>query len=235
MFGSQASATYTAGTDGGFLGTGRADQTVTYHNTIFNVLRLGGQLQFRTADNSETVDGAGVSAQLTILPGVRLGAAYTKTFFDDETIASIRGLDDDAEFVAVGARINWKVFEAAVVYAKQNNGDLARVPLAGGFERSGCLRRRRRRSAGAIQRPGILRLRRDTTTTSPTRSIRLLDPDFRTRYGIAGVNVGIMRNMYAYAEARVFDDSVGAQGEEGFDVLAIGVHYGFTMKGFHRR
>ena len=41
--------------------------------------------------------------------------------------------------------------------------------------------------------------------------------------------------MYAYAEARLFDDSVGAQGEEGFDVLAIGVHYGFSLKGFHRR
>ena len=47
VFGSQASATYTAGTDGGFLGTGRADQTVTYHGTFFNVLRLGGQLQFK--------------------------------------------------------------------------------------------------------------------------------------------------------------------------------------------
>ncbi len=63
----------------------------------------------------------------------------------------------------------------------------------------------------------------------------LLHPDFRTRYGIAGVKVGIMRNMYASAEARLFDDSLGAQGEEGFDVLAIRVHYGFTLKGFHRR
>jgi hypothetical protein len=63
----------------------------------------------------------------------------------------------------------------------------------------------------------------------------LLHPDFRTRYGIAGVTVGILPNMYAYAEARLFDDSVSAQGEEGFDVLAIGVHYGFTLKGFHRR
>jgi hypothetical protein len=36
-------------------------------------------------------------------------------------------------------------------------------------------------------------------------------------------------------EPRVFDDSVGAQGEEGFDVLAIGVHYGFSFELFHRR
>jgi hypothetical protein len=166
VFGSQGSATYTAGTDGGFLGTGRADQTVTYHNTIFKVLRLGGQLQFRTADNSKAVDGAGLSGELTFLPGVRIGAAYTKRFFDDETIASIRGLRGDAEFGAVGARIN---------------------------------------------RPD---------TADP-----LLDPDFRTRYGIAGLTVGIMPNMYAYVESRVFNDSVDAQGQEGFDVLAIGVHY----------
>jgi hypothetical protein len=63
----------------------------------------------------------------------------------------------------------------------------------------------------------------------------LLAAAFAAAMVIAGVNVGIMRNMYAYAEARLFDDSVGAQGEEGFDVLAIGVHYGFSLKGFHRR
>ena len=44
-----------------------------------------------------------------------------------------------------------------------------------------------------------------------------------------------LRVAAPYAEARLFDDSVGAQGEEGFDVLAIGVHYGFSLKGFHRR
>ena len=30
-------------------------------------------------------------------------------------------------------------------------------------------------------------------------------------------------------------NSIGAAGEEGFNVLAIGIHYGFTVKGFHRR
>jgi hypothetical protein len=41
--------------------------------------------------------------------------------------------------------------------------------------------------------------------------------------------------LFACAEARIFDESVGAQGEEGFNVLALGVHYGFTVKAFHRR
>jgi hypothetical protein len=234
VFGSQASATYTAGTDGGFLGTGRADQTLTYHATIVNVLRFGGQLQFRTADNSETIDGAGISAQLTVLPGVRLAAAYTKSFFDDEVAASIRGLGGDAEFVALGARVNWKVFEAAVVYADQSNGDLARVQLSGdvveavAFDAHGVEALLRFNAPGFSVYGGLNWYRPDSDDP-------LLNPDFRTRYGIAGLTVGIMPNMYAYAEARLFDESVGPQGEEGFDVLAIGVHYGFSFKGFHRR
>jgi hypothetical protein len=59
VFGSEASATYTAGTDGGPLGTGRADQALTYRADVFRILRLGGQLQFRTADNGEVIDGYG--------------------------------------------------------------------------------------------------------------------------------------------------------------------------------
>jgi predicted porin len=233
VFGSQASATYTAGTDGGFLGNGRADQAVSYHGTFLKVLRLGGQLQFKTADNSEAIDGAGVSAQVTILPGVRVGATYTKSFIDDEVIDSIRGLDDDAEFAAVGASINWKVFEAAVVYARESNGDLVRVPL-GGTEQAIAF------DADGVE--ALVRFNAPRFTVYgginyylPDSDDPLLDPDFRKRYGIVGATFGIIPNMYAYAESRIFDDSIGAAGEEGFNVLAIGIHYGFTVKGFHRR
>jgi predicted porin len=235
VFGSQGSATYTAGTDGGFLGTGRADQTLTYHNTFFKVLRLGGQLQFRTADNSETIDGAGASAQLTILPGVRLGAAYTKSFFDDEVAGSIRGLDDDAKFAAYGVTMNWKRFEAAIVYANQDNGDLARVLPPGHFEEEAVVFDAKGVEAFVrFNVPGFT-VYGGYNYYRPDSDDPLLDPDFRTKYGIGGLQVGIMPNMYAYAEARLFDDSVGAQGEEGFDAFAIGVHYGFSVKGFHRR
>jgi hypothetical protein len=134
------------------------------------------------------------------------------------------------EFGAVGARINWKVLEAAVVYAKQNNGDLARVPLAGNFEQ-----------AIAFDADGVEALLRFNVPRfsvyggyiyyRPDTVDPLLDPDFNTKYRIAGLTVGIMPNMYAYVESRVFNDSVDAQGQEGFDVLAIGVHYGFHRQG----
>jgi len=234
VFGSQASATYTAGTDGGFLATGRADQALTYRNTLFNVLSLGGQLQFRSADNSETIDGAGLSAQITVLPGVSLAASYTKSYFDDEAIARIRGLRDDAEFAAFGARIKWRVFEAAVVYARQRNGDLARVQLPGDVEEAIVF------DANGVEARMVFNIAAFSVYGGynhydPRRLDPLLNPDFRTRYGIAGLNVGILPRVFAYAEARLFDDSVGPQGEEGFDVLAIGVHYVFSLKEFHRR
>jgi predicted porin len=234
VFGSQASATYTAGSDGGFLGTGRADQVVTYRNTIFKVLRIGGQAQFKSAVTSETLDGAGASAQLTLLPGVRVGAAYTRTRFAEDTKTAIVGLGGDAEYIAAGARINWKVMEAAAVYVEQDNGDLVDVTRSDGSVESVAFDARGVEALLRFNAPGFS-VYGGYNYYKAQRRHEVLDPRFRTRYGIAGVNLGIMRNMYAYAEARVFDESRGPQGGEGFDALAVGVHYGFTMKTFHRR
>ena len=108
VFGSEASATYTGDTDGGLLGTGRADQAVSYHNDLFKILDLGAQVQFRTTENDDVVDGAGLSAQLTILPGTKIGATYTKTLLRRPDEGGVRGLGGDAEIAAVGARLDWK-------------------------------------------------------------------------------------------------------------------------------
>ena len=91
VFGGQGSIAYPAGTDGGTLGVGRVDQAVGYRLEALRVLELGGQLQFRNADNSETLDGYGVSAQATILPGLKLGAAYTETYFSQDVKDAIPG------------------------------------------------------------------------------------------------------------------------------------------------
>jgi hypothetical protein len=56
----------------------------------------------------------------------------------------------------------------------------------------------------------------------------------RLRAARIAAREGDRQNLYAFAEARVFDDRVDAQGEEGVNVLAIGVHYGFSCKPFHR-
>ena len=239
VFGSEASATYTAGSDGGFLGTGRADQTVSYHNTLVKILDVGGQLQFRSARNGDAIDGAGVSAQLTVLPGARVGAAYTKAYFGDDVSAGVRGLNGDAEIVAVGARVDWRVIEAGLVYAHQRNGDLARVLLPGSlpdtpeveaivFDANGVELFVRVNFPGFALIGGLNDYRPDVVDP-------LLNPDFRVRYGILGAELQLASSAYLYAEARLFDDSVGPQGQKGFDVLAVGLHYGFSFKGFHRQ
>ena len=235
VFGSQGSATYTAGTDGGFLGTGRADQTLTYRNTVFKVLRLGGQLQFRTAANSKTVDGAGVSAAAD----------------DPARSPHRRGLHEELFRRRDDREHSWAPRRCGVRCGRRPHqlegvGGRRRLcqteqrrhragSIGSRLRASDRLRRRRRRSSAAVQRPAILRLRRVQLLPAATRPIHSSIPTFNTKYGIAGVTVGIMPNMYAYVEARIFNDSVDAQGQEGFDVLAIGVHYGFTVKEFHRR
>ena len=238
VFGSEASATYTGDTDGGLLGTGRADQAVSYRNTFFKILEIGAQVQFRTTENDSVVDGAGLSAQLTILPGTKIGASYTTTLFDDVTKAAIRGLGGDAEVAAVGTRLDWKRFSAGLVYARQRNGDLVHVPVlvpGGGLEIESI-------SFDADGVEGYARVEFPRVAVyggfnyyRPDVNDPLINPDFRVRYGIVGADVQLAANTSLYTEARLWDDSVGASGEEGFNVLTVGIHYGFSFKGFHRR
>ena len=54
-FGTDASVTFNAGTDGGFMGTGRADSALSYRNTLFGMLDLGLQVQLRSITNGEVI------------------------------------------------------------------------------------------------------------------------------------------------------------------------------------
>jgi hypothetical protein len=235
VFGSQASATYTAGTDGGFLGTGRANQAVSYHNKLW-IVDIGAQAQFRTVDNDELFDSAGFSAQLTVLPGLRAGATYSKAYLGEAVKRDVRGLNGDSEYAAFGGRFDWKFVEAALVYAEQRNADLVSVLVSG--------------TGGPISTPvsvafdadgweSFLRVRLPRFSVyggfnvyRPDVEDPLLDPDYGVRYAIAGAEIGLGANMYAYLESRVFDDSIGPQGEDGFNAVTIGVHFGFSFSGW---
>lgn len=239
VFGSEGSATYTAGTDGGFLGTGRADAAVSYHNSILKVLDVGAQVQFRTTENDNVIDGAGLSAQLTVLPGTRIGATYTKSYLGETIKSGVRGLGGDPEIAAVGVRLDWKVLEAGAVYARQRNADLARVPLLAGpgpdlaleaiaFDAKGV------ELFGRLNLPGFAILG-GYNYYEPDVEDPLIDPDFRVRYAIAGAEIHLADSAYLYGEARLFDKSVSATGEKGYTVITVGLHYGFSFKGFHRQ
>ncbi len=205
VFGGQGTSTYVAGTDGGATGTGFADRVVNYRNTIFKILEVGIQGQFRGSKDSE---GAGASLQLTVLPGVKFGGAYTRTNWGQNTRDLVRSLDGDAEYAAVGTRIDWRVFELGLVYSHQENGDMVQVPFqdfvtpvafdANGWELF---------LHGRLKRLGLIG---GFTYQNPKVRSPLLHPDFNTQYAILGAEWFVARNAKIYSEAKIDLDSVSA-------------------------
>ena len=60
----------------------------------------------------------------------------------------------------------------------------------------------------------------------------LINPDFKTRYGILGAEWHISKSGYAFFEARL-GDSVDALGRDVPDAAAIGFRYDFSWKTPH--
>jgi predicted porin len=134
VFGGQSTATYVAGTDGGQSGTGRADQTILYHLKFAKIFDFGAQGQLRTAATSQAFNGFGFSLQATVLPGLEIGGAYNKTYFNSQfTKAVFNGGGTD--YWTLGAKGVWRNLEWGAVWVRQSNGDIAFVPdPAGGLE-----------------------------------------------------------------------------------------------------
>jgi predicted porin len=229
VFGGQGTSTYVAGTDGGETGTGFADRVVNYRNTLFKILDIGVQGQFRGGQDSE---GAGASLQLTILPGVRVGGAYTRTNWSPATRDAVRGLGGHAEYAAIGTRMDWDVFQFGLVYSHQTNGDMVQVPVntlvtpvafdADGIETYARISMKRLALIGGV------------TYQNPDVTTPLLDPDFNTRYAILGGEWFVARTAKIYTESKIDLDSVAPTGGEGGSVFTIGFRYDFSWRISHK-
>ena len=228
VFGGQGTSTYVAGTDGGVTGTGRADRVVTYRNKIFNVVDIGLQGQFRGAD----ADGYGASAQVTILPGVKVGAAFTQTNFPQATRDGIQGLDENANYAAVGTRIDWKYLELGFVYSHQTSGDMVAVPVDNlnrnvAFDADGS-------ELFARGRFGPIAVIGGYTHLGPKDRDPLLNANFKTSYAILGGEWLVTQRAKLYTESKLDLDTVSATGAEGGSVFTIGFRYDFSWKISHR-
>ncbi|KYP14596.1 porin [Flavihumibacter sp. CACIAM 22H1] len=125
VFGGGATATYNAGTDGGFTGTGRADQALTYRNTSGR-FSYGLQTQFVNTTNRRFFDGIGFNIRAALTPHFNLGIAYNKAFLNKSLIGSgeFIGLKNNPEYLAIGTSYITNQLELAAVIAKHSNGDL---------------------------------------------------------------------------------------------------------------
>ena len=109
-------------------GTGRADRVVHYRNTALKIIDFALQGQFRATGNDSTTDGVGASLQFKLLPGLKAGGTYTRTNWSPTQRTLIRGLGGDADYMALGTRLDWRILELGFVYSHQHNGDLVRIP-----------------------------------------------------------------------------------------------------------
>jgi predicted porin len=237
VFGGQGTASYVAGTDGGVTGTGRADRVVHYRNTALKIIDFAVQGQFRATGNETTTDGVGASLQFKILPGLKAGGTYTRTNWSPTQRTLIRGLGGDADYMALGTRLDWRILELGLVYSHQHNGDLVQIPISipgvpdvltpvafdsNGFEVY---------ARAGVKKFGLILgfISQDPVVQDP-----LLNPEFRTQYLILGAEWFFAKNGKIYSESKIDIDSVGPLGESGFSVFTIGFRYDFSWRISHQ-
>ena len=228
VFGGQGTSTYVAGTDGGASGTGRADRVMNYRNTIFKIFEIGVQGQFRGTDSN----GVGGSLQLTILPGVKIGGTVTHTNWPATTQNLVRGLGGNADYTAIGARIDWRILQLGLVYSHQNDGDMVQVPIGNvntpvAFDANGVELFAR----AGVRQFGLIG---GFTYLEPDVQDPLLDPDFKTAYLILGGEWFVARTAKIYTESKIDLSSVTATGASGDSVFTIGFRYDFLWRVSHQ-
>ena len=232
VFGGQSTATYVAGTDGGQSGTGRADQTILYHLTFAKIFDFGAQGQLRTTDAPQAFNGFGFSLQAAVLPGLTIGGAYNKTYFDTHfTQMTFNG--NGTDYWALGAKGNWRNLAWGAVWARQNNGDIAFVPNpAGGAEPIAV-----GFSANGIELYSKLKFGKFAAIFGfddyiPHDLSPLINSNFKTRYAILGAEWHFSKSGYTFVETSL-GDSVDAQGKNVSDAATIGFRYDFSLNTPH--
>lgn len=128
VFGARASATFTGGTDGGEVGTGRADQSIIYRNK-FKTFHFGAQIQTKGGSSQKIIDGFGFSAQLELNENLILGAAYNRAFLSDNLIKSdkILGLSGHPTYYTLGSKYTGKQVDFSIIGVLQQNGDFTPI------------------------------------------------------------------------------------------------------------
>jgi len=232
VFGGTATTTYVAGTDGGQSGTGRADQVIMYHLKFAKIVDFGAQGQLRTGDTLQAFNGFGFSLQATVLPGLKIGGAYNKTYFNPQfTQAVFNGGHTD--YWTLGGKGDWRNLEWGAVWARQTNGDIAFIPNPAGGPESVAVGF----SANGVEIYSRLKFGKFAAVLGfedyiPHDLNPVINSDFKTRYGILGAEWHFSKSGYAFLETRL-GDSVDARGIDVSNATAIGFRYDFSWKTAH--
>ncbi|WP_053978050.1 porin [Mangrovimonas xylaniphaga] len=232
VFGGRGSPTYYGGTDGGTLGTGRADQAFVYRNSLGPV-SLGLQIQARSATNNKFFDSYGASLRIKFLKHFLVSGAYNKAYLNETLIEDhlVLGLEGQPQYYAFGLQYKDKKLQLAAVLSHQNNGDLTHGVLivdseitspsvvfdATGFEFYG-----RYQYHSAIFIVGYNLYNPETKEISAPDGQKPVVDGFKIEDLILGAEYRPLKRAYFYSEYRI-SNGRSSLGVKDYDVFTIGI------------
>ena len=232
VFGGSSLGTFVNGSDGGTIGTGRAEKALQYRLSLGN-WKLGSQIQYRgVTGNSSQGDGYGLS--LVYQPeslNMTFGAAFNRVKFAESTVEVLAGASENANsFVAsvnywegTKTASHQSRIYAALGYAFIDSAEgvdadsLTVVYSAHGLE-------------GVFQYQFFekLSLMAGFNFQFPYDLNDFIDNDFMKRQYILGLFYTLTPGGYVYLEGLI-NDSTNQFGIKGTNVLALGMRFNFSM------
>jgi len=217
LFGGSAHGIYAAGTDGGWKGTGRADNAIQYRNRWGN-FQLGLQSQLFGDSTSY-----GISAQYYINKNITLGASYNDAIIPDNVSDYVEGIGENSTNFLAGIRFsNGKYYAAATIsanndsFAKTENNGIISAPT-NGYEMSlGYVPNKRWSFEGGFN------------IIDSQNNVETLDNNnYILRHFILGTNYFISSNTRLYLVGR-YSNSDYARVKDSYNVLALGFRFNFN-------
>lgn len=215
LFGGSAHGIYAGGTDGGWKGTGRADNSIQYRN------RWGGfQLGIQTQLFGDT-ESFGVSGQYDINKNLTIGTAYNTVRIPPKVQDFVDGIASNSSNFLVGIKYNDGEYYAAATFsvnddaiAKKDAASVIAAPTNGYEVSLGYITNKRWSFEGGFN---IIDSREATI---------LNNNNYQLMHFILGTNYFITPKTRLYLVGR-YSHSDYAQIKDNYNVLALGFRYNF--------
>jgi predicted porin len=205
------------GTDGGQTGTGKASNSVYYHNRIGS-FEVSATTQFFINDPEykRVLDCVGGSSYFYLTDEFKIGAGIQQLILSRKTFDKVRGLGGNPWYGVAGAELYLKNFYAGVNVARMEYGDLIDYNDSTVMYSGWSLEFAAKYTLGKWNFLGGVNLMK------PDVKFDYINDDFRTVIGFLGVNYAVTKNFLLFMESKL-DFSYDAFGKQPPSALIGGV------------
>jgi predicted porin len=226
-FGGRTAGAYTAGTDGGVLGTGRAAKAIAYRNDVRG-FRLGGQVQLR-GDIENRPDSWAVKLAWARQKVWYVGAAYNEALHKEDVVGKVPGARDKSRSFIVGAKYEKEPWYLAVNYARSESAEAAKLDtLTVVYDADGVEVYTHRYFGDRIQLIAGLNYQK------PRNLYPDVDPDFHVENYIVGAGWYFNARTFIYSQVLI-NRSIDVYGNDERDVFIVGLWYDFSTFDYQSR